>query len=179
MADDLESEHARNVTLARAWLGGVVRDNNGFGEMYRLEERTAAEAAGRRALAQLLVDGNAPREIIHLLATLIAPDGKPVKKGSKERLRGESLRKTGENQQDLSLTGSEWIVSIRLRDNKRRRDANLVGSIAQRVHEKRMDGMSLERAFTVVSKEAKAAGIKKMSRESVRAIWRTVSWVWE
>ena len=55
----------------------------------------------------------------------------------------------------------------------------LAGSIAQRVHDKRADGMSLEKAFFEVSEEAREAGIEKMSPENVKRIWGAIRRVWD
>lgn len=72
--NSLRNDYKNNVTLARVWLDGFTEDRGGILKSARLDEGTRTEADCRRALAQLLADENAPREILHLLAQLIAPD---------------------------------------------------------------------------------------------------------
>jgi len=175
--NSLSNDYESNVAAARAWLNGFAEDKGGILKSARYDEDTRAEAGCRRALAQLLADGNAPRDIMHLLAQLIAPNDPihPKKYG----LIGEQVFLTGDPRIILSLTGSDWTVSIRRRDNRRFQDGMLAGSIAQRVHDKRADGMSLEKAFFEVSEEAREAGIEKMSPENVKRIWGAIRRVWD
>lgn len=177
--NSLSNDYESNIALARKWLNGFAEDKGGILKSARHDEDTRAEAGCRRALAQLLADGNAPREIMHLLAQLIAPDDPDLPKGCGLGPIGEQVFLTDDPRTILSLTGSGWTVSIRRRDKRRFQDGMLAGSIAQRVRDKRADGMSLEKACFEVSEEAKEGGIEKMSPENVKKIWRETKWVWD
>jgi hypothetical protein len=162
--DDSEA-FADRVQCARVWLQGFVVESQGFYQSKRLEEDTAQEKEGRRAIAQLLVDGNAPGEILDLLATLLAPD-------VSARLKvGEQLFRSGDPQIILSLSGSDHVLRLRRRDRVRYSDGHLIGCIISLVQEKIDAGASLERAFFEASERAEAAGIERMSPSNVRKIW--------
>ena len=177
MENNSSDDYERNVALARTWLNGFAKDGGGILQSAQFDEGTRTEADCRRALAQLLADENAPREILHLLAQLIAPDDPNL---PKEYGRiGEQVFLTDDPREIPSLTGNDRTVSIRRRDNRRFQDGLLAGSISQRVRDKQVDGMNLEKAFFEVSEEAKKAGVAKMSPENVKKIYGEVRWVWD
>lgn len=78
MADaEKAQETERRVSLARAWLAGYLKTRPRVPRHAYIEAGTDSDREGRLALSQILVDGAAPREILDLLATCIAPDYQP------------------------------------------------------------------------------------------------------
>jgi hypothetical protein len=117
-----------------------------------------------------LVDGDAPSEILDLLATLIAPDSEANQKAGIRKV-GKQLFRSGDNRTDLALSGSAKVMRIRRRDNRRYSDGHLIGCIISLVREQIDAGASLENAFFEVSERASAAGIERMSARNVKKIW--------
>lgn len=167
--DDAEA-FAERVQLARIWLQGFAVESKGVMQSKRVEEDTPLDRACRHALAQLLVDADAPREIMDVLATLIAPDSEAGQKFGLTKV-GEQLFRSGDARTNLVLTGGNQVLRLRRRDNKRYSDGYLIGSIISLVREQTYAGASLETAFFEVSERAEAAGITKMSPSNVRKIW--------
>ncbi len=161
---------AERIQLARIWLCGLSTVTDGIRQHKRVEEGTQQDKACRQSLAQLLVDGDAPREILDLLATLIAPDSKASPKANLRTI-GVQLFRSGETVSDLALTGNDEVLGMSRRDGRRYSDPNLIGSIITLVRERTDAGLTLEKAFSEVSEIAAEAGIETMSERNVKKIW--------
>lgn len=170
MKEDRLGLIAERVQLARVWLEGFVTDSERLMQSKTVEEDTPHDRACRDALAQLLVDADTPREILDLLATLIAPDSEASQKVATRKV-GKQLYRSGDTSLILALTGSDKVLRLRRRDNRRYSDGYLIGSIVSLVREKNDAGASLETAFFEVSELASAAGIERMSARNVKKIW--------
>lgn len=161
---------AERIHLARIWLRGYIKVTNGIHQHKRIEEPSLEDKLCRHSLAQLLVDGDAPREILDLLARLIAPDS-DVSPKVKLKQVGIHLFRSGKTGTDLALTGNDDVLRFCKRDGLRFSDPNLIGRIITLVRERTEAHVGLEQAFHEVSGIATDAGIRGMSERNVKKIW--------
>ena len=82
---DAKSADVGKISLARAWLDGYVSERKGYPASRYLEGDE--DLHGRRALAELLRDGNAPPDILELLARSLMPDDEDVYDQKEPRLQ--------------------------------------------------------------------------------------------
>lgn len=165
--EDREIEH--RVRLARAWLGGYMEVGRSIPNLAYIEAHSEKDRTARMALAQLLVDGNAPRDVLELLASCIAPDFHPPDDVSLPA-RGEPIIAT-DNPMRLLNEHHQRRLDFTFRRGKRRRgapqqtDPYRDGAILQRVMEKIADGTNKTTAFREVAEDV------RLEPDSVRAVW--------
>lgn len=165
------SERIQNIIRSRAWLSGYFRDLDGVLITRRVEEFTEQDRDCRRALAQLLIDGDAPQEILDLLAVAIAPDAKDTRTSRKV---GEHLFRTDSTQTELGLAGSDRTLHIKRRDNVRSIDPALIGTILRLMRERIHLGRSIEKSSGEVSELLEVQGIT-LSARTIKGYWDELS----
>lgn len=149
MPDDSEHDWLDELQQkSRILLGGyILEDEKGFDSRCYLPEGKEYEVACRRALATLLCHHSPPREILYLLARLIAPD-------------------------DFA-DAAERTLAFKFRSPGRRRDHVRNSAIAHKVRDALEKEGSVNAAIASVAKELGDPGDSDLKKEeSVRKIWQ-------
>lgn len=162
------SEH--QIALARAWLAGYTEMHRRVPNRAYIEPGSATDQEARLSLAQLLVDGNAPRDLLELLASCIAPDFQPPD-GISLPARGVAITPS-DNPLRIVREGHSRRLDFSFRKGTRRRgapqqtDAIRDSAILSMVMTKVVDGETKTAAFEKVGREV------GLSTEAVRKIWK-------
>lgn len=164
-----DREIEQQVLAARAWLRGYVETHRRVPNRAYIEAGTETDRHARLSLAQLLVDGNAPRDVLELLANCITPDYQQ-QDGTALPI-GESITPSDNPLRILPAESPRRLdFSFRTGSRKRgapnKRDPYRDGAILQLVMKLVMDGKTKTSAFETVGKDI------GLSAEAVRGVWK-------
>lgn len=155
---EANSTRKDRINLARAWLCGYVQIQRNSPSTVYIEKDSELDNKARMSLAQLLVNGEAPAELLHLLALAIAPND--------EENQGYGLELYKENESSLHLAPSpltrtlDFVKRSRSRETDEFRNGHIVGLVLDRLHA----GENLQKAYESVAYET------CLSSDSIRKI---------
>lgn len=173
---DAETAHRLRVQYSRIWIQGCLTGNGVARSTVYLSDDTREEAIYREALAQLLVDGNAPQDILDGLAAVIAPNTQHTGSGRKT-----SIDLVPSHVDHRKVPTSDRILSFHDRSNHPKADPYKTAAILMSMSDKISRGMTIERACSEVSAELRKAfnstglarqGRDGLSEETIRRVWR-------
>lgn len=162
------TEISERITLARVWLTGFITDDGTSRRQCFLEDGTLEDRTCRLALAQLLIDGEAPRELTDLLAAAIVPNCK-FERGTPALHVGHPLERTGALSTEI-LPDLPRVLAFKRRTSERYTDPVFQGKVLTMLFERTDAGMSVETACAEVSELLTESG-RKITARTVKGYW--------
>lgn len=161
-----DAQKQSRIMQARTWLGGYIDARREVPTLAYYDAGSEDDNCGRMALAHLLMNGEAPTEILQMLAHAITPDdddtpimGRLVYNEYAPSTIIEPERHP--RRLDFSKRGQ----GKRSRGTRRIPDPVKDGFVLTAIYKHRSDGFSKTRAFEAAAKEV------NMSPEGVREVW--------